>query len=75
MPKQIIDAQIGREVVRDEFLEHAVPQYYRQAVSDADLAPIADPEIDLEGFADDRSCSRHRRGPARLELTESDYSG
>ena len=34
VPKQIIDAQIGREVVRDEFLEHAVPQYYRQAVSE-----------------------------------------
>jgi trigger factor len=27
VPKKIIDAQIGREVVRDEFLEHAVPQY------------------------------------------------
>ena len=52
MPKQIIDAQIGREVVRDEFLEHAVPQYYRRAMSDWDLAPIADPEIDLEGFDD-----------------------
>ena len=29
VPKQIIDAQIGREVVRDEFLQAAVPDYYR----------------------------------------------
>ena len=40
-------------MVRDEFLEHAVPRYYRQAVSEQDLAPIADPEIDLDPFADD----------------------
>ena len=31
VPKQIIDAQIGRDVVRDEFLQAAVPDYYRQA--------------------------------------------
>jgi trigger factor len=76
VPKRIIDAQIGRDVVRDEFLEVAVPQYYRRAVSEEDLAPIADPQIDLEGFTDD--------GPLvftatvevrpRLELTEADYT-
>ena len=77
VPKQIIDAQIGREVVRDEFLEHAVPQYYRQAVSEQDLAPIADPEIDLEGFADDAPLvfTATVEVRPRLELTESDYTG
>ena len=77
VPKQIIDAQIGREVVRDEFLEHAVPQYYRQAVSEQDLAPIADPEIDLEGFADDAPLvfTAVVEVRPRLELSESDYSG
>ena len=77
VPKQIIDAQIGREVVRDEFLEHAVPRYYRQAMSDQDLAPIADPEIDLEGFADDAPLvfTATVEVRPRLELAESDYSG
>ncbi len=77
VPKQIIDAQIGREVVRDEFLEHAVPQYYRQAVSEQDLAPIADPEIDLEGFADDAPLvfTATVEVRPRLELTESEYTG
>ena len=53
VPKQIIDAQIGRDVVRDEFLQAAVPDYYRQAVCEHDLAPITDPDIDLDEFADD----------------------
>jgi trigger factor len=77
VPKQIIDAQIGREVVRDEFLEHAVPQYYRRAVSEQDLAPIADPEIDLEGFTDDAPLvfTAVVEVRPRLELTEEDYAG
>lgn len=76
-PKQIIDAQVGRDVVRDEFLEHAVPQYYRQALSERDLAPIADPEIDLEGFTDDSPLVFTATVVVRprLELTEADYTG
>ena len=77
VPKRIIDAQIGRDVVRDEFLEHAVPRYYRQALSERDLAPIADPEIDLEGFTDDSPLvfTATVEVRPRLELTEADYSG
>ena len=77
VPKRIIDAQIGRDVVRDEFLEHAVPQYYRQAVSEEDLAPIADPEIDLDAFADDAPLvfTAVVEMRPRLELTEDEYSG
>ncbi|MGZ8631992.1 MAG: trigger factor [Actinomycetota bacterium] len=77
VPKQIIDAQIGRDVVRDEFLEHAVPQYYRQAVSEQDLAPIADPEIDLDAFADDAPLvfTAVVEVRPRLDLTEADYAG
>ena len=70
VPKQIIDAQIGRDVVRDEFLQAAVPEYYRQAVSEHDLAPITDPDIDLDEFADDAPLEVHGGGggspPARV---------
>lgn len=48
VPKQIIDAQIGRDAVVAEFVEDAVPAYYRQALREHDLAPIADPEIELD---------------------------
>jgi trigger factor len=47
VPKQIIDAQIGREAVIGEFIEDSVPEYYRQALKEHDLAPITDPDIDL----------------------------
>jgi trigger factor len=54
-----------------------VPQYYRQAVSEQDLAPIADPEIDLEGFTDDAPLvfTATVEVRPRLELAEADYTG
>ncbi|MBA3739397.1 MAG: trigger factor [Actinobacteria bacterium] len=48
VPKRIIDARIGREAVLQEFIEEFVPAYYLRAIREHDLAPIADPEIDLE---------------------------
>jgi trigger factor len=48
VPRRIIDAQVGRDAVIAEFLQDAVPGYYTQAVREHELAPIADPEIDLD---------------------------
>jgi trigger factor len=77
VPKQIIDTQIGRDVVHEEFLNASVPQYYRKAVSDEDLAPITDPEIDLETFQDDAPLvfTAVVEIRPRLEYSEEDYSG
>ena len=46
-------------------------------VSEQDLAPIADPEIDLEGFTDDSPLvfTATVEVRPRLELTEADYTG
>jgi trigger factor len=48
VPRRIIDAQVGRDAVMQEFIEDAIPQYYSKAVREHELAPIADPEISLE---------------------------
>ena len=77
VPKPIIDTQVGRDVVHEEFLNAAVPQYYRRAISDEDLAPITDPEIDLETFEDTAPLvfTAVVEVRPRLELTEEDYTG
>ncbi len=77
VPKKIIDAQIGRDAVRDEFLLAAVPGYYRQAVTEHDLAPITDPDIDLDEFADDAPLKFTAvvEVRPRLDFTEDDYTG
>jgi trigger factor len=54
-----------------------VPDYYRQAVSEHDLAPITDPDIDLDDFADDAPLKFTAvvEVRPRLDFTEQDYTG
>ena len=77
VPKQIIDAQVGRDVVVQEFLEEAVPVYYRNAVREQDLAPITDPDIDLHDMQDGQPLvfTAVVEVRPRLELTAEVYKG
>ena len=54
-----------------------MPTYYRQAVREEDLAPISDPEIDLEQVEDDKPLvfTATVEVRPRLELAEADYKG
>jgi trigger factor len=79
-PRKVIDAQIGRDAVVAEFLDEAVPVYYREAVREHELAPIADPDLDLgdlggldEGKPFVFTATVEVR--PRLQLEESDYQG
>lgn len=48
VPRQIIDARVGRDHVIHEFVDEFLPTYYVRALREHDLAPIADPEIDFD---------------------------
>jgi trigger factor len=75
VPKQIIDAQVGRETVVEEFISESVPRYYRRALNDEELAPIAEPEIDLEPYEDGKPLvfTATVEVRPRLDLKEIDY--
>ena len=77
VPKQIIDAQIGRDAVLGEFLEDSVPAYFRDALREKDLAPITDPDIDLEQLEDDKPLvfTATVEVRPRLRLAPADYKG
>jgi trigger factor len=75
VPRQIIDAQVGHDVVMEEFLSSAVPTYFREAVREQDLAPIADPEIDLEQAEDGKPLIFTATVEVRPRLELTDYSG
>jgi len=76
-PKPIIDAQVGRDVVLEEFVSSSVPVYFRQAVGDEDLAPIGDPEVDVEQLEPGKPFIFTATVDVRprLEFTEDDYTG
>src|SRR4030042_781914 len=77
VPRQIIDAQIAREAVLGEFLEDSVPEYYREALREHELAPIAEPDIDLEQVEEGKTLvfSAVVEVRPRLQLEERDYQG
>ena len=50
VPRQIIDARVGPEVIREEALREALPDAYRQALQNEELEAIAPPEIEVLEF-------------------------
>ncbi len=76
-PKPIIDAQVGRDSVLEEFVHASVPAYFRQAVGDEDLAPIGDPDVDVEKLEPGQPFvfTATVEVRPRLDLTEDDYRG
>ena len=77
VPRQVIDAQIGRDAVLGEFLEDSVPTYYREALREHDLAPIAEPDIELGDVEEGRPLvfTAVVEVRPRLKLEGSDYRG
>ena len=76
-PKPIIDAQVGRDVVLEEFVHQLVPDYFHTAVTDEDLAPIGDPEVDVEQLEPGKSFifTATVEIRPRLDLTEDRFTG
>jgi trigger factor len=76
-PKPIIDAQVGRDTVLEEFVQSTVPAYFRRAVNDEDLAPIGDPDVDIEQLEPGKAFrfTATVEVRPRLEFAEDDYSG
>lgn len=52
VPAAIVDQRIGRGAVLDQAINDALPGWYNEAVQDAELRPLSQPEIDLTKFTD-----------------------
>lgn len=47
VPRQLIDAHVGVEAVREDALREALPDLYRQALQAESIQPIAAPDIEV----------------------------
>lgn len=50
VPRQLIDARVGPEVIREEALREALPDLYREAMKAEDLDAITTPEVEVVEF-------------------------
>jgi trigger factor len=77
VPRQIIDTQIGADAVLEQFVTSSVPDYYRKAVGEEELAPITDPDIDVQQLEPGKPFifSATVEVRPRLSFEEADYTG
>jgi trigger factor len=52
VPAPIIDQRVGRGVVVDEAVNSALPQWYVQALSENEITPLGQPDIDVQEYQD-----------------------
>jgi trigger factor len=73
VPRRVIDAQIGREAVLEEFVHDTVPSYYARAVRENELAPITEPEVNVEDLEEGGPLVFTATMEVRPRLTLDDY--
>ena len=47
VPPEVVLRQVGREAVMDEAVRRGLPGWYEEAVADAGVATVGDPQLDL----------------------------
>jgi trigger factor len=75
VPPMVIDRQVGRAAVLDEAINNALPQLYVQALQEADLQPLAQPEIEITKFEDNETLEFSAEVDVRPEITLPEYDG
>jgi trigger factor len=79
IPRKVIEAQVGKGAVMQEFVEHALSEFYPQALREHDLAPIGEPEFedldvsDVEGSGFRFAATVDVR--PRQHFEDADYKG
>ena len=75
VPRRIIDAQIGRDAVLEEFVQDSVPAYYARAVRENELAPISEPDVNVEQAEEGKPLVFTASMEVRPRLTLDGYKG
>src|SRR5437879_4554502 len=52
VPPEVVLQRVGRDAVLDEAVRRALPGWYEQAVADAGIAAVGDPQLDLSELPD-----------------------
>ncbi len=76
IPPQVVLQQVGRAAVVDEAVRHALPEWYEEAVRDAGIATVGNPDLDLDDLPDKGSALAFSfEVGVRPTATLGDYKG
>ena len=74
VPRQMIDARVGPEAIREEALREALPDLYREALAAEDLDAITSPEVEVVTFEPESPIVFEATVDVRPEITLPDFS-
>jgi trigger factor len=75
VPRRLLEVRLGPQAIRAEVIRHALPDYYAQAVEEAELDTIAAPEIDITSGEDDGPLAFDAVVEVRPKVSIAGYEG
>ncbi|MFD7480271.1 trigger factor [Streptomyces sp. NPDC059837] len=75
IPARIIDQRFGRGAVLEEAVNDALPKFYTEAVNEAELNVLGQPEVDITELKDGETLNFTAEVDIRPTIEIPDYSG
>ncbi|CAM5544746.1 trigger factor [Streptomyces abikoensis] len=75
IPARVIDQRFGRGAVLEEAVNDALPKFYTEAINEAELNPLGQPEVDITELKDGELLAFTAEVDVRPSLEIPDYSG
>jgi len=75
VPRKILEAQYGKEILHKDALDILIPEGYREAIEEADIDPIDQPEIDDYYIAEDEPASFSAKVEVKPDVELGEYTG
>ncbi|GHD17827.1 trigger factor [Streptomyces violarus] len=75
VPARVIDQRFGRGAVLEEAVNDALPKFYTDAVNEAELNPLGQPEVDITELKDGETLNFTAEVDIRPSIEIPDYSG
>lgn len=75
VPARVIDQRFGRGAVLEEAVNDALPKFYTDAVTDAELNVLGQPEVDITELKDGETLNFTAEVDIRPTIEIPDYSG
>ncbi|WP_256103315.1 trigger factor [Streptomyces sp. ODS05-4] len=75
IPARVIDQRFGRGAVLEEAVNDALPRFYTDAVNEAEVNPLGQPEVDITELKDGELLAFTAEVDIRPTIEIPDYSG
>ncbi|ANW20218.1 trigger factor [Streptomyces clavuligerus] len=75
IPARVIDQRFGRGAVLEEAVNDALPKLYTEAVNEAEISPLGQPEVDITELKDGETLNFTAEVDIRPTIEIPDYSG